>query len=305
MIAEWAVPFELVTQFGTLPINQPLDSSGTRRFQLVPSKCTAVLPVRTTDDDVPQGDGKIAHRRWRSGYQAHLAIEPFGTYDSASGQGDPACEGDLVEMLDLLGLHLNEMVRTGQIPGPNARLIWTPSGGGGNRMFDRLQLLGMSPPEEVGGDLGGTLVEFDIDSAFPYYIEETETDTTIADGATATITNVGNADVFAVFEMYGPFDGFTLVNHSVQDLDGVDLQLVYDSSLPGAVAVGGGGDYVEIDSFRETAYLNGDGANRKGGIDWRVSDFFPLVPGDNEIEVNFTGAGGGTEVVCKSNGAWA
>ena len=304
MIPEWDRPFELLTQFGVLLLNQPIDSSTTRRFQLSPSKCNSVLPVRATDDDVPQGDGKISHRRWRSGYQAHLAIEPFSDFDEENAIGTPACEADLVEMLDLLGLHLNELIRTGQVGGAGARLSWSPSGAA-DRMLDRLQLLAVSPLETLGGELGGTVIEIDVDSAFPYYIEEAETDTVIADGATETINNAGNTDYFPVFQIFGPYDGFTLVNHSVQDLDGINIEIVYDKDLPGAVAVGGS-DYIEFEFFRETAYLNGSGANRKAGIDWRVSDFFPLVPGDNEIEINFTGGSGtATYALCKSNGAWA
>lgn len=304
MIAEWEVQFVLETQLGNLPFNQPLDTDDTLRwFQLVPGKCNAVLPVRSTDDDVPQGDGKISHRRWRSGYQAHLAVVPLIWGGDPDNTAEPACGADLVAMLDILGLHLNELIRTGQIGGPGARLVWTPSGAP-DRMFDRVQLLATSPLDAAGGDLGGALVEFDIDSAFPYYIRASETDTTIADGATATITNEGNTDYFPVFQIFGGFTGFTLVNHSVQDSDGNDIELVYDSTLPGAAVVAAG-DYIEIEFFRETAYLNGHFSNRKAGIDWRQSDFFPLVPGDNNVEVNFTGPSGTPHALCKSNGAWA
>jgi hypothetical protein len=301
VIGDWTVPFVLQTQFGNLPINQPLGTVDSRRFQLAPTKCNAVLPVRSTDDDVPQGDGKISHRRWRSGYQAHLAIEPLQAYDG--GDGDPACDEILVEMLDLLGLHLNELVRSGQVGGAGARLSFSPTGFA-DRMFDRLQLLAVTPPSQEG-ELGGTLVEFDVDSAFPYYIEAAETDTPIADGATETITNVGNTDYFPVFEVYGPYTGFTLTNHSVQDLDGVDLQLVYDSTLPGGQAVSAG-EWIEFEFFRETAYANSAPRQRKGSIDWRVSDFFPLVPGDNLVELALIGGGGSSSyALCKSNGAWA
>jgi hypothetical protein len=301
VIGDWTVPFVLQTQFGNLPINQPLGTVDSRRFQLAPTKCNAVLPVRSTDDDVPQGDGKISHRRWRSGYQAHLAIEPLQAYDG--GDGDPACDEILVEMLDLLGLHLNELVRSGQVGGAGARLSFSPTGFA-DRMFDRLQLLAVTPPSQEG-ELGGTLVEFDVDSAFPYYIEAAETDTPIADGATETITNVGNTDYLPVFEVYGPYTGFTLTNHSVQDLDGVDLQLVYDSTLPGGHAVAGG-EWIEFEFFRETAYANSAPRQRKGSIDWRVSDFFPLVPGDNLVELALIGGGGSSSyALCKSNGAWA
>lgn len=304
MIGEWDVPFWLTTQFGTLPFNEPADTSTDRRFQLDPTKCAAILPVRTTDDDIPQGDGRIPHRRWRSGYTVHLAIELLSSYDADSKDGEPACGADLREMLDLLGLHFNEMIRTGLVGTAGARFGWTPTDATDDRMFDKIQLLG-APTPSADGTLGGLVVTVDFDSPFPYYIEATETDTTIASGATETITNNGNTDSFPVFEMEGGFSGFTLTNHSVQDLDGVDISLVYDSGLPGAVAVSGG-DYIELEFFRETAYLNGSSSNRKAGIDWRVSDFFPLVPGDNEIEVTFTGGGGTAALaVCKSNGAWA
>jgi hypothetical protein len=51
--------------------------------------------------------------------------------------------------------------------------------------------------------------------------------------------------------------------------------------------------------FDGKAYLNGSGAARKAGIDFRYSDFFPIAPGDNEIEVS------GATVLVKTNPAWA
>ena len=297
MIAEWELPFDLFTEYGHLLFNQPIDSTTTRRFQLEPTRCRSGLPVRLVDDDVPQGDGKISHRRWRSGYQMHLAVAPVLWDGDETVDAEPACGADLVEMLDLLGLHINELVRTGQIGGANARLFWTPSGHD-ERMLDRVQLVAVTnTPGE--SDLGGYLVEVDIDSTFPYYIEADDTETTIGSGATATINNPGNTDYLPVVEAYGAYGAFTLTNHSVQDLDGVDIAIVYDASLPGGDAVAGG-DWVEFEFFRETAYLNGNVSGRKGSIDWSQSDFFPLVPGDNEIELS-----GGDHVVVKSAGAWA
>jgi hypothetical protein len=303
VIAEFDVVFHLLTQFGTLLFNQPLDTTSDRRLQLAPTKCNAGLPVRTTDDDIPQGDGKISHRRWRSGYQMHLAFEPVIWDGDPDNEAEPACGADLVEMLDLVGLHVNELIRTGQVAGPGARIYWTPTGASDDRMLDRVQLLNVNPPEVGGGELGGTLIEFDVDSAFPYYIEATETDTMFADGDTQVVNNAGNVDYMPILQVFGAFDGFIIQNHTVQDLDGVDLELYYNSSLPGADAIGGS-DYVEIEFFRETAYLNGSSSNEKGGLDFRVSDFFPLVPGDNEIEINFI-AGGAATALLKSNGAWA
>lgn len=268
------------------------------RYQLVPGSCSAVLPVRTTEDDKPQGDGKIPHRRWRSGYQVHLAIEPLievgGEFECPSG-------GELVQMLDELGLFLNAMIRTGLIAGlPNARLIWTPSGGtstADDRMFDRLQLVG-APQVTLGGTLGGVLVEVDFDTPYPYYISSEETQTALSGTGVQTIYNAGNTDSFPVIEVYGPSSSFVVLNDSVLDFDGNPLNVTYNDALPGAVAVGGG-DYIEFVHFVGTAYLNGSGARRLSGVDFRATTFFPLVPGDNFVAVV------GATALVKSNDAWA
>jgi hypothetical protein len=302
MIGEWAQPFDLFTEFGHLLFNQPLASGSLQWLQMAPTKCSCGLPVRLTDDDVPQGDGKISHRRWRSGYQMHWAFEPILWDGSTTKPAEPACDPDLQEMLDLVGLHVNELIRTGQIGGANARFFWTPDTMT-ERMLDRVQLVSYTVTPG-GGELGGYLIEVDVDSTFPYYMEANETDVTVADGATETVTNAGNVDYLPVVEVYGPFDGFTLTNHSVQDIDGADIALVYDSTLPGGDAVGGG-DWIEFEFFRETAYLNGNVSSRKGSIDWRASDFFPLIPGANSIELAITGGGGGGYAVIRSAGAWA
>jgi hypothetical protein len=294
VISEWDVAASLVTPQGTLNLNQTDVVTG-RRFQLSPTRCSSVLPVRVTEDDVPQGDGAIPHRRWRSGYGAHLAIELL--IDNA-GAMEAACDADLVEMEDLLGLHVNSMIRTGLVSGfPNARYIWTPSGQSDDRMLDRCQLDG--DPTLGEGDIGA-LYEFDLDTPYPYYIERTETQTMIADTSSEVITNAGNTEYFAVAQIFGaPSSYVELINNSVEDIDGNPLKIVYFASLPGAVAIPASGQYVEFTFFTGTAFLNGSGANRLAGVDFRYSEFFPLVPGDNIIEVV-----GGSALI-KSNGAWA
>lgn len=307
MISDWTYPFSLVTPEGTLLLNWTDPDSG-RRFQLNPAKCNASLPIRSTEDDVPQGDGKIPHRRWRSGYGAHLAIEPLIAPVGASpylvdpyGEASPACDGDLVDMLDLLGLHLNAMIRTGLVSGlPNARLIWTPTGHA-NRMLDRCQYLAAAIPQATEGSLGGTQLEFDIDSPYPYYISEAETQTVIYDGGTASVVNVrneGNTDGFLVAEVFGPSDAFILENLSITDLDNVPLHLAYSDALPGADDIDAG-DWIEFDFFTGRANLNGNQANRRAGIDYRQSTYFPLIPGDNLLACI------GANALIKSNDYWA
>lgn len=169
-------------------------------------------------------------------------------------------------------------------------------------MLDRLQLAG-TPARNLNGSLGGTQFVIDWDSPYPYYMSHSETDTTFYDAiSTETITNLGNTDFFPTLEAYGPFTSFVFTNNSVVDMDANPLAVVYDSTLPGADAVGGG-DYLEISFFRGTCYLNGDVARRLAGIDFTQTDFFPLVPGDNELNLDFGGGGGGG--LLKWNSAWA
>lgn len=297
MNAEWNVPFTLETPAGSLALNSDL---GGYVFQLVPKLCSTTLPVRITDDDVPQGDGKVPHRRWRSGYGVHLAVALL-----KPGVDAGCLDGSLlVDALDLLGLHINSMIRSSLFPGaPNTRLSWTPTGHD-DRMFDHLTLAGDPSLDIASADaLGGALVQFDMDTAHPYYLSVLETDTEIADGATETVTNGGNTDYFPAVLAYGPFDAFTLVT-DVVDGAGNPLQLVYDADLPGGASVVGG-DYIEFSFFKQTAYLNGNSANRKAGIDMRYSDFYPLVFGANALTATFFGGGGGTKFVVKSNDAFA
>ncbi len=312
MISDWSVPFVLtVTGVGSLPFNQPFSSSDRRRFQFDPSKCQTVLPVRSTEDDIPQADGKIPHRRWRSGFGAHLAIELWQDFDEDSDEGDPACGLILQEMTDELGLFLNAMIRTGLVQGEsNARLIWTPADNV-DRMLDRCQLASAPTPTILGGELGGLLVELDIDTPFPYYISAAEIEppgsNEIADGGSAVLTNAGNTDSFAVWQIYGAFDSFTLTNTTVLDTDGNPVVLSYDDNLPpgsGTFQVVAP-DYIEFGFFRGSGYLNGNQGSMMGGVRWDISEFFPLVPGPNAIDFAAVGGDGSTKAVYLANSAWA
>jgi hypothetical protein len=297
VISEWDKPASIVvTGIGTLTLNYT-DPDTRRRFQLDPLKCTSALPVRTTDDDIPQGDGKIPHRRWRSGYGVHLAISLV--IDEGGGEFSAACDADLVAMEDELGLFVNEMIRTGLVSGyPNARYIWTPSGTSDDRMLDRCQLSGT--PTLARGELDEIQYEFDLDTPYPYYMEFTETQTMLASTGLEVINNAGNTEFYPTVKIYGdPSTYVELVNYSIEDLDGNPLKLVYFSALPGAVAIPVSPQYVEFVFFTGTAFLNGSGANRLAGLDFRYSDFFPLVPGDNMVEIF------GASALVLSNGAWA
>jgi hypothetical protein len=287
--ADWDVPHRLVGPAGTLPLNEEIGTEG-MLFLLAPRRCSALLPVRDSqaEDFVPQGHGRIPHARWRGGYIFTLDIELWEDRETI------ACHEKLREMLDLLGLHVNALLN----PAGGARIYWTPTDYGDDRLLDQIQLLEAGPPG-ISDETGATTVPLVLDSPFPYYLDGTEQQTPITDGNTVAIMNGGNAEQKPVVKMDGPTAYMELVNLDALDEQGNPLMLVYDSAnTPGGVAIGSGA-YVEFDFFRETAYLNGNGPSRMAGIDMLLSDFFPLVPGENRLQVS------GTDVTVLSNHTWA
>lgn len=282
---EWDVPFILSTPYGDLPFNS-LASSGTTpvgNYLLDSTACHAGTGRRVTRTNIPQAGGEITHRKYRTGYAMELSVQLWE--DTAT----PACQAVLREMADYLMLHLNS------IDNEDGRIRWAPSGAN-ERMLDRVRFLGptldgggggISVSVAKGGDAPLVTVGFALLSPFPYGMDYAETDTHIADGATATLDNTGNSDFYPVLRVNGPSSGFVVTNLDVEDEDGNALQIVYDTGLPGSHTIAGG-HYVEIDCFRNTVYLDGDVANRKPGIDILLSDFWYLQPGTNRISI--TGA---------------
>jgi hypothetical protein len=300
VILEWDVPFELITPQGTLPLNA-LASSGTTQlgfYLLDPSRCQAGAARRVTRHNIAQADGEITHRKFKSGHVIELVIQLWQhaqKYESGR-EGQPACDGILRAMGDLLALHLNS------IENADGRLQWTPSAIPGqsqpvDRMFDKVRSLGPSGQGQQGfvsviaeKDSGSplTTVTFALLSPFPYAMDAPQTTTNIATGA--TVTNGGDSNFWPVLRVYGPTNGFTITNTSALDDTGNPLKLVYDSTLPGAQSILSG-HYAEIDTFRSTVYLDGSGANLKAGIDVANTDFWPLVPGANVLTVSgYTGS---------------
>lgn len=273
-VPDWTAAFTLTTTAGNLDL---FDGSTIDGLVPIPEQCDVGADLRVNTENLPQGDGSLFHRRYKRGMVMRYTA---GLYDG----GAIATGSARSDALDDLRLHLNALQNG------DGRIVWAIPGGGGDRMLDRIRLL-----ERVQYQ-GGLLktISFVVESPFPYALTEAEQEiSTLEDGVPATITNGGSADTYPVWKLNGPTSGTVTIENTT-----TGLQIVYSDSLPGAVAIGGG-DYVEIDTFRNTAYLNGDEANRKPGIDLLLSDFFPLVPGDNEITV--TGA------TCDAlvNDAWA
>src|SRR5262249_13189574 len=152
-------------------------------------------------------------------------------------------------------------------------------------------------------------VTFALLSPLPYFTDYMDWPTspdasaTWASGA-HTITNEGNTGYFPVIRAYGPASGpgttgFNLLNFSSVDDTGSPLNIVFDTTLPGADGLTiGPGDYIEIDTFtnRVQRFLSGGGTdNAKAAIDAFQTDYFSLVPGDNDLVMNW-GDNPGTQV---------
>lgn len=265
MIHEWGVPFTLLTPYGTLLINQ-VDGLGNAvfpRYMLVPADCSAGWQSRVVRNDVPGGDGSILGKGFASGVETVLAIEPWEEEDQ------PACDELLTDMMDELRGHVWATLK--DVNGAS-RLMWTPTGKP-VRMVDDVQLGPIEPQKII--DNVRTRLTFTLDSPFPYTMLLTQTEEVI-DTTSAVITMTGTAWFMPVLKVYGPFTTFAITH------DDLDVTIQYDDARPGAPTIGGG-DYLEIDSFRNTAFKNGNGADGMPGINLTTSDFFPLLPGANNI----------------------
>lgn len=294
---EFDGPTRLNAPIGNLLFNQAmiLGDGSTGYFMLNAEQSKDRRSLRATSDDVPQGDGRILHRRFSSGTELTLVVQLWERIASSEGlgDGDPACGKQLRLMLETLGLYLQAVLNG------RGRWFWEPTDYADERMLDDARWL-----VDVSRDLSGkiTTVTFGLDSPWPYFIDATErfgSDTTIPDGDTAVITNDGNHETYPVIEVYGATSAFTIINHSEIDDNGDPLQIVYDAAIPVTPpAPIGGSDFAEIITFRNSIYLNGNQANLKKGLDVEETDFFTLRPGDNEIEVI------GADVAFRFNNAW-
>lgn len=256
-VPSWTAPFSLTSPLGSLTLQDGVTLDG---YVADPTQCDVGTDLRVQTDDIPQGDGGIIHRRYRKGMILHYVCD---LYDS----GAPSFGAARQTKLDTLMKHL-EAIRNA-----DGRISWTPDSGGA-RMLDAVRLL---EKPSYHGALQKT-VAFALESPFPYALTAAQQSlATIT--TTLTITNNGNASVFPVWKVNGASTAFTLTNTTS------GLAIVYDSTRPGAAAIASG-HYAEIDSFRNTVYLDGSGANLKPGINILSSDFFPLVPGANVITIS-------------------
>lgn len=297
---EWDVAHTLLTPGGNIDIN----AVAGLKFQVQADSYKIVPALRVTQDNISQADGSVLHPRWKTGLVATMRIAYWLTADFESddpnenAQDEPACGQELRLMHESLVSALNSIRR---LTGAAQRLTWQPTGYGDVRMLDQIQLLSWPDPQY---DLDGreASVTFAVETPFPYAIDATEIDTPIADGDTEIVANVGNAGMSPVIIVDGPSSGFTITNLDDVDEQGNPLEVVYDSTRPGALALSGS-QSCEIDFFRGTIYRGPTGGpytiNLVAGIDPTLTDYFHIVRGNNRISI----AGAGCTVL--SNNAWA
>lgn len=264
MIGDWSVPFTLQTDAGNLALN---DTTGGPLYALLNDGCDAGADIRFTADLIPQGDGQLNHTQYLTGYKMRLALALWNNTGSA------ACGEDAQDMLDTLDEHIDAL----RNPVGTTRLVWHPTNKA-ERMANDIVLAERAIATVVPGRTDGLVtVSFAVVSAFPYAMSEQEqTPNTIADGATEILENEGTTRFWPVFRVNGPTSTFTIENTTTGE------KFEYDGSWIGT------SEYLEIDMFRGTAWLNGDdpGGNFLDGIDFLTSTFFALDRGLNYVTID-------------------
>lgn len=263
-VPEWTpAEFVLTNPYnGTLIFNTPYPDG--RRFALDGAGCSFDISVRSTKNNVPQSDGSILHHRFLTGAEMGLSVQ---LWDDATGL--PACDAVLADMLDDLSGAFRSILNAGDNEG---RLAWAVAGKA-NRMLDDVRLLVYPAYTNPIGTL--PVVTARIDSQYPYAQDLTQTTTPILNGATVVINNTGSAAYFPVFKVSkaGGTSSFFLYNDTTGE------HIFYSgTTIPN-------GSYAEIDTFRNTIFMNGNGADLLDSVDVTVTLFPSLVPGNNSIRI--------------------
>ncbi len=302
-IADWSVPFKLRSAPYTddpipgsvAPVELPINSVITFPtgdlvvYRLRPDGCKLTNVVRETKDYVPQADGAILHRRFVGGMEMELVIQMWQPNDKI------ACDHILQEMVDTLEGYLYGLLNAGDNEG---RIAWAPTGGAsgapgsnGYRMLDDLRLLSFPAESQAPGAPFEIQVTVDCDR--PYAQDETQ----LAPAVPGVVTNYGNRPTFPVWSIQGPLSSFFLVNTDNNDT------FWYDGTLPPAAGNIAAGEFVEVDTFRNTVTKIVGGVptmNLKPYVQMLDSEFFTLPPGDSTITIS-PAPGASTALI---NAAW-
>jgi hypothetical protein len=261
-VPDWSAPNEFVL---TNPYNGTMSFNvvGAGGFFALDNKqCQFRIFPRVTKSNIPQFDGSILHKRFLTGAEVDLTIELWEDEET------PACGTLLTEMLDELTGAFRSLLNAGDNEG---RLSW-PASGNNQRILDDVRML-TYPAVTVNEVL--TVMKVTIDSQYPYAQDQAEgMPQAFVAGVPQIITNTGTADYYPVYKVYGPTSVFSVSNATT----GEDLFYI-------GTAIDSG-DYVELNSFKNTAFLNGDGADLLDSVDVEQTLFPRLIPGVNLIEVD-------------------
>lgn len=283
---EWSVAHDLVTPGGTVLFNQVEaaggSSAGGRLWQLEHDSYAIVPTLRITTDNLSQANGSIIHPRFKTGLTATMKVT-YMVKPTGADQPDyvPACGTDLREMHEALIRALDSIT---DLTSGTQRLIWTPDASPGidRRMLDQVVVTGWPTAE---WDITGTSATFAVESPFPYAIGYTQESTPLG----ATVVNDGTTEFTPVIKVNGPASAFTITSMTDLDQFGAPKEINYDSSRPDGVAIPGG-HFAEIDTFRGSIYLDGNGADLTAGLDPETTDFWRLLPGSNVLTISGAGA---------------
>lgn len=285
-IADWTVDFSIRDRIWApgseeLLLNQSIAfSAGAGAYMLRQDGCKLGPTVRAQINDVPQGDGSILHCRYVTGMQMDLAIQMW-----EADLEKPACDDLLQEMLDELMAYLYNLINAGDNDG---RVFWKPAGVD-QRMIDDCRLLVY--PVETHPDSGIMEIAVTIDTQWPYAVDAAQLEPVIP----GNVVNAGNRPTYPVWIITYPVTYTTVANSDTGE------QFSWDSSRPGTGGALNPGEYLEIDTFRNTIYKNGVGANLKAGIVMDSSEFFSIPPGTSPITLSE----GGVTSHGLINAAWA
>ncbi len=286
---EWDVAHEIVSPYGSLPINTPgaALTSGLYPVFVIEPPYTIVPGMRSTRDNISQADGSSIQPPYLTGLVATLTLQywtqPFG---GEAAEREPACGQDLREMDELLTLHLNALRACSSDPATLQQLVWTPTGLGDDRMLTWVFLTSWLAPDFSNSPLVQTT--FELATPYPYAVDATPVVASISAGSSHGIVNAGSADVKPVITV-GACTGFTITNITTGET------VEYDSTRPGAQAITGT-EIATIDFFLGTIILN-DGTDLVAGLVPTATDFFSLPPGTTTIGVT-----GASIVVTSYNG---
>jgi hypothetical protein len=258
----------LVTPAGNLTFNGTGDG-----FYLTDVQGLDGAPLRKSSDPLPQTDASLVRRGVRSGKTVTLR-----GYILANG-GFTVRRG----LEDMMRGYLDRLVSpTAAEVVSQCRLRYLPSGYGDQRMLDAVELL---QPVNITGTFLKEF-EFTLASPYPYSKDLTQITTTVAAGASATVTNAGNTSSYPVLHVIGAFTTATIANTTTGD------ELVFTAGVAS-------GHYAEVDTLKKTVYRDGSGANLLGNLDFVSSTFWQLLPGANTVSAT------GAAVTVLSNNAWA